>query len=149
MRKIPATDIITYVWKKRKKRMICGQIITVRNSSCGKLFSKRVPRILSMVGEVYTPWTHTPRTHTPWTHPLRDHCSGRYASYWNAFLLKVNSMTNVKCNSVFVLLKLLMTKYEEKSIKRDLIHPRNSQLNHVVLHQINRSNNFMEIPVAY
>ena len=45
-------------------------------------------------GEVYTPprqtphlGRHTPPRQTP-TPPISDgHCSGRYASYWNAFLL--------------------------------------------------------------
>ena len=36
-----------------------------------------------------TPWTHPlPLGRHPWedTTPLDSHCSGRYASYWNAFL---------------------------------------------------------------
>ena len=40
---------------------------------------------------------------------------------------KFDDRRQVKSNSVFVLLKLLMMKCEEKSIKHDLIQPRNSQ----------------------
>ena len=45
--------------------------------------------------ETHTPWTHTPlghtrpldtHTHTPRTHPPLWSTSGRYASYWNAFV---------------------------------------------------------------
>ena len=40
--------------------------------------------------EAHPPWKHTlpeAHTHTPEAHPPPDdHCSGQYASYWNAFL---------------------------------------------------------------
>ena len=44
-------------------------------------------------------WTHTHPGHTamdtPWTRPppSNGHCSGRYASYWNAFLLHLQILT--------------------------------------------------------
>ena len=37
-----------------------------------------------------TPWPHSPRADTP--SQADGHCSGRYASYWNAFLFLLLSM---------------------------------------------------------
>ena len=65
-------------------------IFTVRNSSCRKSMFLQVsvcPRVGGCTppgppGQT-SPWA--PPRQTP--HPYRDgHCSGRYASYWNAFL---------------------------------------------------------------
>ena len=60
--------------------------------------NKHVLRILSTGGEVYTPRADT--THTPWADlrgrhitPPDGHCSGGYASYWNAFLFRIKSRT--------------------------------------------------------
>ena len=47
------------------------------------------------LGRHTAPWVgtplgrHTPRQTPSWVDPPDDHCSGRYASYWNAFLLSV------------------------------------------------------------
>ena len=71
-------------------------IITVRKRSCGKvmflhlsviLFTRGVSasgsreNVCLWVQGVYTPWADTPCRD--------DHWSGRYASYWNAFLLTI------------------------------------------------------------
>ena len=43
--------------------------------------------------------THTPLHSACWdapTSPPAGHCCGRYASYWNAFLLSLNSLNPVK-----------------------------------------------------
>ena len=70
------------------------QIFTVRNSSCGKvMFSQTCVKNsvheeggggLSASGSGGC----TPPGQTP-PHPQDGHCSRRYASYWNAFLLVV------------------------------------------------------------
>ena len=69
-------------------------IITIRNSSCGKVMFSQASVILSTEGR-RIPSGQTPpagqtslRQTPPSRHPPpRDsHCSGRYASYWNAFL---------------------------------------------------------------
>ena len=101
-------------------------IVTVRNSSCGKVMFSQVS--VCPQGEVCTPWADTPwQTHPSWVdtpppprqtpprqtpprqtppkqtpldkhpHPWADtpadgYCSGRYASYWNAFLLTIFSV---------------------------------------------------------
>ena len=105
---------------EERKKLYYVTVITVRNSSCGKVLFSQVS--VCPQGEVYAPQADTPsgryhpprQTHpqadtpqvdTPWTdtppgrHPLGRHppgktppradchCSGRYASYWNAFLL--------------------------------------------------------------
>ena len=78
-----------------------GTIVTVRNSSCGKAMVSQVC-VKNLVGgggvgvhpgplRQTTPGRHT---HTPWadTHPTPHqdgHCSGRYASYWNAFFFSI------------------------------------------------------------
>ena len=60
-------------------------------------------------GVADTPWADTPQAdphnrHTPWADipqtdtPRDGHCSGRYASYWNAFLFSV-------CSTKFELLQ--------------------------------------------
>ena len=74
---------------------------TVRKRSCGKVMFLHLSVILSMGGvcpstcwdtppQADTPW-HTPPRQTPLpgqTPPLADgYCYGRYAFYWNAFLL--------------------------------------------------------------
>ena len=87
------------------------KFVTVRNSSCGKvMFSKA--SVIPSTGEGCTPLGQTPpRTDTPRGRhlpgqtpppgqtpsrqipqtgrplPQDGHCSGRYASYWNVFLL--------------------------------------------------------------
>ena len=42
----------------------------------------------------HTHWADTPRADTPWADTPSPHglCSGRYASYWNAFLLSFISL---------------------------------------------------------
>ena len=37
-------------------------------------------------GEVYNPWADSPQADTP---RVDGYCSGRYASYWNAFLSRI------------------------------------------------------------
>ena len=68
-------------------------IITSRNSSYGKVIvHNRVSRILSMGG--YTPRYACPPSHTcplPGYYEMRS-MSGRYASYWNAFLFYIRSV---------------------------------------------------------
>ena len=79
----------------------------VRNSSCGKAMFLQASVILSM-GEGgsgrHPPGRHTPGQthplgrHPPWAdtsppNPGDGHCSGRYASYWNA-LLSLVSLTS-------------------------------------------------------
>ena len=74
--------------------------ITVRNRSYRKVMFSQACVKNSVRGGVH-PLFRPPRTHTqtPWAHtpwvdippgrplpPLDGHCSGRYASYWNAFL---------------------------------------------------------------
>ena len=91
-------------------------IFTVCNSSCGKvMFSQASVILFTRWGSALmhagihppedTPWADTPQADTPWAdtpradtppgrHPPGQtpppnpplHCSGRYASYWNAFL---------------------------------------------------------------
>ena len=52
--------------------------------SCGKVMFSHASVIL-FVGEGVYPSMHWGR-HPPWAPPLPDdHCSARYASYWNAF----------------------------------------------------------------
>ena len=86
-------------------------ILTVRNSSCGKvMFSQACvknsvhrgginPPRLTPPRHTHNPHptmgrppsqTHTPLgRHLPWADsPLDGHCSRRYTSYWNAFLLQ-------------------------------------------------------------
>ena len=68
-------------------------VITARKRSCGKVMFLHLYVIL-LTGKVCTPWSHTLWTHKhPWTHtsghiPLLRSTSGRYAIYWNAFLLQ-------------------------------------------------------------
>ena len=72
-------------------------LITVRKRSCGKeMFSQAcVKNYVHKGKEVYTaPGRHPPRDKHPLADPRSDtpppqngHCSGGYASYWNAFLL--------------------------------------------------------------
>ena len=60
-------------------------IVIVCNSSHGKVMFSHVSVCLQR-GEVYTPC----QVDTPCQIPSRDgYCSGRYASYWNAFLFKI------------------------------------------------------------
>ena len=74
----------------------CIRIITVRNCSCGKVMFLHLS-VSHSVPWATTPWltpplAHTPRQTPPGRHPppFGDcHCSGRYASYWNAFLLLI------------------------------------------------------------
>ena len=66
--------------------------------SCGKVMFLHVSVILSTGGDGrQTPPGKTPprQTHTPWADPpAKDgHCSGRYASYWNAFLFSFANIT--------------------------------------------------------
>ena len=71
--------------------------ITVRNSNCGKVMF--FYRCLSVHGglsgqtpprqtppQADTPQADTPPGRHPLGRPQDGHCSGRYASYWNAFL---------------------------------------------------------------
>ena len=58
------------------------------NSSCGKvMLSQASVKNSVRRGRCTTPLGHTPWTHTP-GYPTQSgsYCSGRYASYWNAFL---------------------------------------------------------------
>ena len=52
----------------------------------GNVFTS-VSRILSTVGEVYTPLGRHPLSPLGRRPPEYGYCRGRYASYWNAFLL--------------------------------------------------------------
>ena len=63
----------------------CRQFITVRNSSGGKVMLLNLSalgpgRCTPPLGR-HPLWADTP------PHPADGHCGGRYASYWNAFLL--------------------------------------------------------------
>ena len=64
------------------------------------------------------PWTPS-RTHLPWTPtlprpppppPPEGHCTGRYASYWNAYVIK-----NVHNDTLLTALAILMTRSREIS----------------------------------
>ena len=60
-------------------------IVTVRNSSCGKvMFSQAYVGKFCPQGGVH-PSGQTPTGR----HPPDDHCSGRYVSCWNAFLFSI------------------------------------------------------------
>ena len=67
-------------------------IFTVRNSSCGKVMFSQVCLSTGVGRGVHPPGrqTHTPswEADTPPPHPADGYCSGRYASYWNAFLFQ-------------------------------------------------------------
>ena len=91
----PGADIwwllkhITRIVSKRMVRILLEFfLVTVRNSSCGKVMFSQVsvcPR-----GEGCTPSCQADITPPRQTRPPPDgYCSGRYASYWNAFLLKI------------------------------------------------------------
>ena len=56
-----------------------GGIITARNSSCGKVMFSQARVKNSVHGGCTPPGRHPP--------PRDGHCSGRYTSYWNAFLV--------------------------------------------------------------
>ena len=78
-----------YSWytfqRKRNLQRIRACFITVRNSSCGKVMFLH----LSVHRECTPPGQTPPKGRHPQIHPPRDgHCSGRYASYWNAFLFE-------------------------------------------------------------
>ena len=70
----------------------CNAFVTVRKRSCGKVkFSQAcVKNSVHRRGGVHPPGRppHLLSRHPPGTPPpTRDgHCSGRYSSYWNAFL---------------------------------------------------------------
>ena len=76
--------------------LLLQSIITVRNSSCGKVMFSQASVTLSTWREMYTPpgryplGRHAQGLSPMGRHPCpRDsHCSGRYASLWNAFLLR-------------------------------------------------------------
>ena len=76
--------------------------------SCGMVMFLHVSVILSTGGGVSgrppgqtpphpwadtLPWANTPPPRADTLPPRDGHCSGRYASYWNAFLFFVNSFT--------------------------------------------------------
>ena len=86
-------------------RALIARAITVRNSSFGKvMLSQACVKNSVHRGEVYTPPGHippghpqadtpagqTPPGHTTSQHPPRRRRSGRYASYWNTFLLSID-----------------------------------------------------------
>ena len=82
--------------KKRNSRLNLNLFFfTVRNVVAERLcFHNRVSKILS--GGSVSHWgrppgqTPPPGRHTPLgRHPPNGHCSGRYASYWNAFLFSI------------------------------------------------------------
>ena len=79
-------------------------IFTVRNSSCGKVMFSQASVIMSRKrrGERSTPPRQTPlgrhpsRQTPPPTHThKKGQCSGRYASYWNAFLFAIMTLQRV------------------------------------------------------
>ena len=43
------------------------------------------------------PWADTPKTDTPWADTTipDGHCSGQYASYWNAFLFIFKTLARI------------------------------------------------------
>ena len=95
-------------------------ISTVHNSSFGKVMLESIKNFVHRgVGGVHPPlgspsWAEPPADTPP--SPTRDgHCSGRYASYWNAFLL--NHDLIVSC---FVVLSLYWTAYKLKTSKLPL-----------------------------
>ena len=57
-----------------------SQVVTVRNSSCGKAMFYRCLSVQG--GGVHPPGKHP----NPGQNPPHGNCSGRYAYYWNAFL---------------------------------------------------------------
>ena len=68
-------------------------IFAVGNSSCGNVMFSQASVILSTGrGGVHPPWADTTPRQTP--SPTQDsHCSGRYASYWNAFMFSINLLS--------------------------------------------------------
>ena len=91
----------TSLWSHRRRftsgNFPLSRFIIVRKRSCRKLMFLHLSVILSMGGgeclsqcmlgypqsRQTPPWAHTPPPHT---HAQDGHCSGRYASYLNAFL---------------------------------------------------------------
>ena len=67
----------------------------------GSVFTSVCQEFCPRGGEMYSPLADTPRADTPWADPPVRHpppksdglCNGRYASYWNAFLLKLCSVS--------------------------------------------------------
>ena len=74
--------------------------------SCSKVIFSQASVILSMgkSAKHLSPGRHPPEAHIPWKHPRKytpppppeahpppnGHCSGRYASYWNAFVFDLS-----------------------------------------------------------
>ena len=77
------------IMRRCGRSLISYCIFTVRNIVAASLFS-RASVILFTGGCV---WQTPPCRHTPWADPPPPdgYCSGRYASYWSAFLLINNS----------------------------------------------------------
>ena len=76
---------------KRSSLLINSQVYFYRpQRSCGKVMFSQASVILFMGGVWQTPPGQTPipgQTPPPGRQPpADDYCSGRYASYWNAFL---------------------------------------------------------------
>ena len=80
--KVPVNRILLCKNESKSTHYNCIlRVITVRNSSCGKVMFSQVS--VCPQGGVQPPslWTDTPPPP-----PSDGRCSGRYASYWSAFL---------------------------------------------------------------
>ena len=108
MKEINAIDEVK-TWKR------FALLVTVRNSSCGKVMFSQASVILFGGGVSQHALGQTP----PWADrpPPSGHCSqadtppndGRYASYWNAFLLLKSGQ-----NTIVILVAIVTTKKKRK-----------------------------------
>ena len=111
-------------------------IITVRNSSCGKVMFSQVSLCPQGGGvhplprqKIDTPWEdiHTPRQtplmgRPPPPLPTADgHCSGRYASYWNAFLFTCRKQSSKIAQVHRIFFALFLATYNGELIPSILV----------------------------
>ena len=92
-------DFRCYIFTARKRSNVLHP--SVSHCVTGGGVSASGSRGVSASGSrgVYTPWTHTPLETHP---PGRDgHWSGRYASYWDAFLLYINLLIDCRLTFYF------------------------------------------------
>ena len=96
-------DKYFYLTQQRQGNIftIVSQSFCSRGGGC--LLGHAGIHALSIPWQVHAPGRYTPlwKVHPlagapPYTPPHDGHCSGRYASYWNAFLLSLNSANSVK-----------------------------------------------------
>ena len=88
------------------KVLFCSNIVTILNSICGKVMFYTCLSVIQFTGG----WVggcgrnppgrhplgrHLPRQNSPQQTPRDGHCSGRYASYWNVFLLNLEMFCSV------------------------------------------------------